>query len=223
MKTSVGKDTVRDILEGLSKRRPLFHSEADFQHAFACEIDRKLGEVDIRLEKRFIVREMGEIYVDIVLLSKVDNNVAIEIKYSTKKLEVEVNGEEFALKNHSSLDTRRYDFLLDMYRLERLNRINRIARGYAIFLTNDPGYWKEPRKKNAKDRDFRIHHGRKIEPNRALQWAPDTSESTKKGRKRPLEFGVRYLLEWETYSRSTGDEFKYLLVEVGNVKNEERE
>jgi len=206
-------DTIKQTLKELSQKRPIFHSEADFQHALAWEIHQKFNKIDIRLEKRFMVNELGEIYVDILL--KIDDAaIAIETKYTTKKLEIKLNGEEFVLKNHSALDVRRYDFLLDMYRLEKLKSAGKVVIGYAVFLTNDPGYWKEPKRKNTNDENFRIHQGRKIKANETLQWAPNTSKGTKKGRERLLRFEKEYSFEWELYSKDTHYEFKYLLVEV---------
>lgn len=209
--------TFKYILKSLSQKRPIFHSEADFQHALAWKIHQKFNKIDIRLERRFTVNELGEIYVDI-LLKICDATIAIETKYTTKKLEIKLNGEEFVLKDHSALDIRRYDFLLDMYRLEKLKSAGEVVKGYAVFLTNVPGYWKEPRRKNTNDKDFRIHQGRKIKANETLQWASNTSKGTKRGRERPLRFEKEYLFEWELYSegeiKGTHYEFKYLLVEV---------
>ncbi len=206
-------NTIRQILKELSQKRPIFHSEADFQHALAWEIHQKFNKIDIRLEKRFMVNELGEIYVDILLRVE-DVAIAIETKYTTKKLGIKLNDEEFILKNHSALDVRRYDFLLDIYRLEKLKSANKIVKGYAIFLTNDPGYWKKTKRKDTNDKDFRIHQSRRVEANKTLQWALKTGEGTMKGRKRSLKFGKEYSFEWERYSKDTHYEFKYLLVEV---------
>jgi len=213
MEGNLTVDTIKQILEELSKKRPIFHSEADFQHALAWEIHQKFNEIDIRLEKRFKVSRLGEIYVDIFL--KANNTpIAIETKYTTKKLETVLNGEEFVLKNHSALNIRRYDFLSDIYRLEKLKSARKITKGFAIFLTNAPGYWNEPRRKNTNDKDFRIHQDRKIEASKTLKWSPNTSKGTKKGRERALRFEKEYLFKWELYSKDTNYEFKYLLIEI---------
>ena len=41
------------IMNELSKLRPIFHSEADFQHALAWEVHRCFPEAAIRLELPF--------------------------------------------------------------------------------------------------------------------------------------------------------------------------
>lgn len=40
-------------------------------------------------------------------------NIALELKYPTRKLACIVVGEEFALKDQAAQDTRRYDFIKD--------------------------------------------------------------------------------------------------------------
>ena len=52
-----------DVSNELSKERPVFHSEADFQHALAWKICEKYHELNIRLEKRVILND-EEIYFD---------------------------------------------------------------------------------------------------------------------------------------------------------------
>lgn len=210
-------DTIKHILRELSQKRPIFHSEADFQHALAWEIHQEFNQIGIRLERRFKVNDLRKIYVDILLM--IDNAaIAIETKYTTKKLEIKLNDEEFLLKDHSALDLRRYDFLLDIYRIEKLKSGGKIVKGYAVFLTNNMDYWKETKSTNTNDEDFRIHQGRKIQANEVLRWALKTGKGTKKGRERPLKFKKDYSFEWELYREGeiegTHYEFKYLLVEV---------
>lgn len=40
------------VMSALAKDRPVFHSEADFQHALAWEIHRRWPETSVRLEFR---------------------------------------------------------------------------------------------------------------------------------------------------------------------------
>jgi len=230
-----------DILKRLAKKRPIFHSEADFQHAFAWEIHQRFNTIDIRLERRFEVVfganntadsqsvANSDIYVDIWLKTCYET-IAIETKYTTKELKITLqnNNENFSLKDHFALDIRRYDFLLDIYRLERLKSASKIDKGYAIFLTNNSAYW-DPKKtkNNTNDKEFRIHENRTIKANQFLQWAPNTSKGTMKGRERPLIFDKGYSFKWKSYSsnhdfkfkwksdsRKYDFEFRYLLVEV---------
>ena len=208
-------DHIEKILEDLSKKRPIFHSEADFQHSLAWKIHKEFPKSEVRLEKRFAIDVLGKdhIYVDIFIKIK-ELNVAIETKYTTKEFEIKENDEEFRLKNHSALDIRRYDFILDIYRLEALKKHFKKESfiGYAIFLTNTSGYWTESKKKNTNDKDFRIHHNREIK--NTLKWAEKTGEGTKKGRESPLRLKNTYKMEWSNYSKIKNEEFKCLLVTV---------
>ena len=80
------------ILQSLAARRPIFHSEADFQHALAWELDNKAPGSEVRLEFRPFPEE--RFYLDIWLRGA-GEALAIELKYLTRALDVEVNGERF--------------------------------------------------------------------------------------------------------------------------------
>ena len=54
---------ITDVLDELSKNRPVFHSEADFQHALGWKIHEKYPDFNIRLEKR-VNLNANEIYLD---------------------------------------------------------------------------------------------------------------------------------------------------------------
>ena len=207
------------ILKKLSGKRPIFHSEADFQHALAWELHETCNNADIRLEKRFSINCFSDVYVDILFTEK--ENIAIELKYTTKELHTTINNESFSIKNHDAYDIRRYDFLLDIYRLQTLKRKGLINMGYAIFLTNATAYWNKPRKPNTNDKDFRIHENRTIQANKKLTWAKGTGSGTSKGRTMPLIFRNSYTFNWKSYSdvckfcnNKKYCKFKYLLVEV---------
>ena len=69
------------IMEQLCQKRPIFHSEADFQHAFAWTLHERYNHYNIRLEKREIV-DNKEIYFDVALI--IDHKtMPIELKYKT--------------------------------------------------------------------------------------------------------------------------------------------
>ncbi len=217
---------VNYILKKLGLERPIFHSEADFQHALAFKLHSVFKESDIRLEKRFLLESLQDqaIYVDIFW--KINSvKIALELKYVTKEFYVKFKNEEFALKNHSAQDHRRYDFLFDIYRLERLKLNRKIDLGYAIFLTNDPLYWKAPNeKKKTNDSDFRIHNGRRIKAGSVLDWSPNTGKGTKKGRETPIKLFQNYSFSWRKYSKfitkqnskkiKSANKFYYLLIKV---------
>ena len=72
---------IHNLMEDLSQHRPIFHSEADFQHALAWQIHKVMPNCEIRLEMPYRVPQ-GNWYLDIWLLTP---RIAIELKYRTKK------------------------------------------------------------------------------------------------------------------------------------------
>jgi hypothetical protein len=152
---------IKKILEKLKKDRPVFHSEADFQHALAWVIHQMYPRFHIRLEKREILNKKEEVYFDILVFNK-RKRIAIEVKYKTKEFTYtdRKKNEKFHLKNQGAQNLARYDFINDVSRLEKYVKGNPDKFGIAIFLTNDKSYWEEPKHKNTKDKNFRIHDGR---------------------------------------------------------------
>ena len=100
------------LLAGLATKRPVFHSEADFQHALSWELHLMDPNIDVRLEYRppWIDRKQ---YVDIWVIQD-DTETAIELKYKTKKMDISIAGEQFALQNQAAQDIGRYDFVLSL-------------------------------------------------------------------------------------------------------------
>lgn len=211
---------IEDMLDKLSKKRPVFHSEADFQHALAWEIHRIHSGADIRLEKRIVLND-DEIYIDISI--RLDNNIMLmELKYKTKGASITVCGEKFKLKDQSAQDCNRYDFIKDISRIEKCLRYGQATHGAAILLTNDPNYWKSDGQETV-DRDFRIYDGKTL-IKRKLEWKEGTSEGTMRGRERPICIEKSYSFYWKDYSDMAGNkncqnrkqngQFRYLLVKA---------
>ena len=157
---------MEDVLNKLSKKRPVFHSEADFQHSLAWEIHEMHPDLNIRLEKREEIN--GEdLHLDIFIFR--DGEVcALELKYKTKRLKVTISNEDYDLKDQGAQDLGRYDFCKDIEKLEKVLEKYPGGTGFAIFLTNDDLYWRMPPNPNTADEDFRIHEGRTIKG--TLKW-----------------------------------------------------
>ncbi|WP_323885661.1 hypothetical protein [Aeromonas veronii] len=199
---------IHQILTTALNKRSIFHSEADFQHHLAWEIHRAANtEVDVRLEFPLSSDHSNRWeYCDILVRGA--TTIGVELKYKTKKLSIEVGSEQFELKQQGAQDLGRYDFLKDICRLESWCEQKKIAKGYAILLTNDPSYWLVPKQSNTIDRAFRLHcdvvQG-------VLGWESSASEGTTKGREANLVLKNRYSLTWFDTERL---DFKYLLVEI---------
>lgn len=203
---------IPQLLKSLSHHRAVFHSEADFQHALAWEIHTRYPEAGVRLEFP-VALGSNVIYVDIWIM--LDGEVvAIELKYKTRGLSVDVNGERFRLKNQSAQDVGRYDFLKDIQRLESIASVSQNpSTAYAVFLTNDSAYWKPPHRPKTVDADFRIHKGRLVTG--VLSWKNNASDGTMKNRENNIVLKGKYCFHWRHYSRFNGlryGEFRTLVV-----------
>ncbi|HUW15399.1 MAG TPA: hypothetical protein VM537_37155 [Anaerolineae bacterium] len=207
---------LRGVLARFATRRPIFHSEADFQHELAWEIRescRACPACAIRLEAPFQALEKRG-HLDIVVRCA-DGHAAIELKYKTRRLQTLVSAEEFSLLDQSAPDHGRYDFCKDIERLERFVSRNPDARGFALLLTNDPTYWKSPRKEDTVDADFRLHDKRVLAGR--LKWQGRFSKGTVVGREAEINIRGAYRLAWQDYA-AVDDQphgrFRYALVEA---------
>ena len=203
---------IAGLLTGLAENRKVFHSEADFQHALAWHIHQLMPASQIRLEFPMPI-EHRKMYVDIWLPVE---KIAIELKYMTRKSELEDNEESFALRNQGAQNQRRYDFLWDIHRLELMRSMPEFCEaGHAVLLTNDPLYWNPPRRQDTVDSDFRVHEGRVI--SEKLAWSTKATPGTKRGRELPIPISDSYRLRWQDYSYFSGKplgKFRYLAVSV---------
>jgi hypothetical protein len=223
------------ILSELSRERPVFHSEADFQLALAFKMQLIYPQLAIRLERTEII-DNKKLRIDVVA-HKDGHTTLMELKYSTRRLRVQVHLAEDAYETYNTLDQAahdlcRYDFLKDIQRLELLVERHTLrghnAVGYAILLTNDSAYWKEPTRDEVIDYAFRLHEGRTIAGGELLQWDERAGHGTKKSREEPIILRGDYIFRWRWYSDCLTHprvkpfedeltryaEFRYLLVRV---------
>lgn len=206
--------TVTSALEALSGTRPIFHSEADFQHALAWQLKEVDPSLRMRLERPYDTA-LGRVNLDLLVLG--EERLAIELKYWKKGLDTELGGERFMLKNVGAHDLGRYDFWKDVVRVETLVREGHVDRGFAIALTNDPSYWRAPTGRETTDRDFRLHEGREV--GGRLAWLPRTG-GTSKGREAALELSGRYSCDWQPFSQideSRAGIFRMLVITVDRL------
>jgi len=204
---------IGEILANLAKKRPIFHSEADFQHAFAWEIHQKLPNALVRLELPVQVKN-EYLHIDIWVKNQ-DEVLAVELKYKTRGLSVEIDDEHYRLKNQGAQDLGRYDFIKDIRRLEHVASGQKNCVGYAVFVTNDSAYWAKPANNDTVDAKFRINDGRVLEG--VLDWDANASDGTKKNREQVLILRNKYVAQWENFSHLSParyGEFRSLTVRV---------
>ena len=143
-----------------------FRAKSD--RLLAWRIHKAMPDFGVRLEfKPFPIERM---YIDLWLPGI---GVAVELKYCTRILNLDHDGESFALRNQSAHDIRRYDFLRDIQRMEQLSA-----------LPNDDSYWKHPSRPDTVDAAFRLHDGRRITGEMA--WSERAGPGTTKKREQAV-------------------------------------
>jgi hypothetical protein len=200
---NINKEFLISLIKELVKKRGFFYSEADFQHEIAFAIHKQLNsKVEIQLERPIKVSISG-FYIDIII-NEGNSKFAVELKYKTRE-----SATHTELKNHSGHGAGRYDFLKDIYRLEKLKKEEEIEKGFAIFLTNDKNYQGGNSKDNARQKNVLLK-------NRLLSgeicWNGNFDEKkVGKSRMETITLTGKYILNWEKIDDS---EFDYLLVEI---------
>ena len=217
------RDTTFDvhaIMASLAHTRPVFHSEADFQHAFAWNVHQTMPHQQVRLECRPLPDQ--RLYVDLWIPAM---RLAVELKYRTRKLALLHAGEQYDLRQHGAQDTGRYDFCKDIRRLERLHCGPAVA-GLAVLLTNEHLYWNPPQRPGKVDEAFHVHDGRHLSG--SLTWSPRAGPGTKRSREEPIELAYGYDLVWRDYARvdtsrtdnpaspQSNNLFRYVCVQVSS-------
>ncbi len=198
----------------LKNNRPIFHSEADFQFALAWMIQKSYPKANIRLE--YCPANFPNMHLDI-LIELEGKWFPIELKYKTLKMNIEFDGGYYNLKNHGAQDLGRYDFWVDVSRIEQLKQtVDNYDKGFVIMLSNDPSYWVNPKiNKETVCDSFRIHDG--SHNKNTLSWRGKPSAGTIKNREQSIELCGEYRLAWNTYcilSDARNGTFKYLLLEI---------
>ena len=206
---------VADILGELAVERQVFHSEKDFQVGLGMQIGKTMG-IPVRLESRPLRGE--KMYLDVFLPTI---GVAIELKYKTRTLDVELHGEHFELMDQRAHDNGRYDFLADVKRLEYVVEEGPVERGIAILLTNDPLYWTHPRRTDTADAAFQLDDGRVLRGE--LAWRTAGNRGSREG---PISLRGSHELVWRDYPVVSSERpetetvgaryrtFRYLIVEI---------
>ena len=205
------------VLKQLKNKRPIFHSEADFQFALAWELQQQYLDASLRLE----YPSPGDPQKHIDILVRLGNDVyPIELKYKKAKFRAVVNGEQYSLTDHSAQDLGKYDFVKDICRIEAFREhISGHRESYAIFLTNDPSYWNKPKNDTAGYLEFSVNNGAVKEG--TMSWGPSMNKGSIEGREEPLALSGSYRIDWHDYSRIGGTPkgvFKYAVVRVDGTE-----
>jgi hypothetical protein len=206
-----GEVSLAAVMVRLRCDRPVFHSEADLQHAFARVLWELAPSVGVRLEVCQHVSDRIE-RLDLLCVGP-SRSAAIEFKYKTRQWSGTAGYpvETYALKPHGAPDLARRDFAFDIARLERF--CDRPGQNdLAVLVTNGRSLWSEPKPgaKRTRDHEFRIHEGRTLTGK--LLWG---AEGYKLNTRTLRDV---YRMQWQPYSLldGAGGEFRCLAAAVAS-------
>lgn len=215
---------IDQALGSLAGRRPVFHSEADFQHELAVEI-RDLFQCKIRLEvPKAILINGTPTKAEIDLLVRTppeDNWTAIELKYCKRAANLTHQDEQFALANSWGTNLSRFDCLADLMRVEAIVAAGHAKQGFAVFLTNAPEAWQtDVGVTTNMAGHFSIHEARAIPAGAPLDWNPPNPPVGSVGVKRrapyaPITIAREQTCCWTDFSDlgQANGTFRYLVLE----------
>jgi hypothetical protein len=219
-------DYLHKTLKALSVRRPIFHSEADFQHELALELNQ--AGWACRLEVPIEISLKGErvkAEIDLVARSEKEGvSTAIELKYVSSKLLASFNGEEFNLAQNWGVNLSRFDCLADWQRVASIVDSGFVQRGFAVFMTNCEDAWLRDIS-NVKNppmaKEMSIHEGRDFKKDASLDWFPEAPKVGSVSGKRlhpyaPIVCPESCVCSWTDYSRVSDGKngrFRYLILE----------
>jgi len=245
MNVEFSKEKIKELMEELKDRRPVFNSEDDFKFSLAWLIkERYKDKVEIRLEKKMnnnkdaSSSEVGDKKnknqrIDIFIIVKNENNVekiGIELKYFTVRIEWRdyKNEETIILASQYANDIKCYDAWKDVERLEDFIEKGFINRGFVIWLTNVNSLTKNPaetkKRKNNKTyyEEFKIFNGREINGPKKLEWDREASKGTTKGRDERITIKGNYKVCWNEY-KDLNNEQENINEKSSNKKNSNKE
>jgi len=248
MNVEFNKEKIKELMEELKDRRPVFNSEDDFKFSLAWLIKEKYkkykDKVEIRLEKKMNNNKDASISkegdqnnrnqrIDIFVIVKNENNVekiGIELKYFTARIEWRdyKNEETFILAEQAANDIKCYDAWKDVERLEDFIEKGFINRGFVIWLTNVNSLTKNPaetkKRKNNKTYydEFKIFNGREINGPKKLEWDEKASKGTTKGRNKRITIKGNYKVCWNEY-KDLNNEQENINEKSSNKKNSNKE
>lgn len=236
----------KNLILNLSKERLIFHSEDDLKLSLALIIKENNPKFQIRLERpveiEMVDRSNKKVNVrapiDIVIIDNEGNTIPIELKYKTKKIQLNYDGEDYLLTNHGATDIGRYSFRKDLYRIERyILQKPKCNVGFVFILTNDQAYFENNVfQKGTIDKHFSFHHGCIIDKV-DNSWNYDSINLTKYNQDKTeniwryneqlkkhwtcekelfykLDLLKDYHVDWKEYSVIKNSVFKYCLFEV---------
>lgn len=198
-------------MTALSRERPIFHSEADFQFALAWALKSVDPQAHLRLEY-----PIGNVRgaVDIVAMSNGRPAYALELKYVKTRTKMQIGDETYDLPD--SLSDSYYYVCNDLARMERFVAENPGACAGVLVLSNRPLSWNEWTHQRG-CHAFRISEGRTLSG--ILDWPRERVRNRlSRDMRDRIELRGSYPLLWRSFGSSdreqTSRSFRYLLIDV---------
>ena len=215
-------EQLRQALGALGVRRPIFHSEADFQHELAIELQRNHYAVRLEVPIQVVLKNQPVgIQLDLLAINQESGQkTAIELKYITVALDHQIKGERFRLNGNWGTNLSLFDTLADLERVEAVVKAGYADQGFSVLITNAETAWsRDVLNTSIMAREFSIHEGRQLEAGSRLDWSPTTPSVGSVSKKRlapyaPVEIPSSQTCQWNDYSKPTvgGGNFRYLIL-----------
>lgn len=237
---------ITNLIEILRRNRKVFHSEDDLKLSFGMGLLNNYTNCQVRLERPVDIEMIDwnnetttvRTPIDMVIIEKNGNLIPIELKYKTKKNQLEYHDEKYQLTEQGAVDIGRYSLRKDIYRIEQyIESHENSETGYVLILTNDKAYFNtDVSQKDNYDKFMSFHDSAvinkkdygwnysKIDKNKYKRRAGDKRWWYKDKKKTHwtcvkelfyrLDLCDDYVINWITYSSLTETEFKYCLIKI---------
>lgn len=224
----MNKSIIENALAKLSKRRPVFQSEAGLKCGLSREIEKLLPTCTVWHEypASLIKSDMYTIgsedrtnpRIDMVVVED-DTWYPIEVKYIKGKFDLD----DYQFSGGDGKD-KAYNFVADIKRLEFFSsRYAKSKKGYAIIVTNNKGWYDNKKPKNNPGENTFEYDSFFLNNNRTLSGevrykSLDKEIKKENDKKKFFTLNDTYDVNWRPYSKiqttKGNGEFKYLLIEV---------
>ncbi len=222
------KELINDIEGFLKNFNDVLLSEIHLEVLLALHLKETGNYQDVYAEYTFPKKVLGKEYqwgkendkvsVDLVIY-KDDEYIPIELKFKTRKEELNINlfgcDKKIELAMQGARNNTSYDFWKDVKRIEIIkNKFAYVKAGIVLFVTTDERYKKEP-EKGSQYAPFSTHEKRVLKAGTKLAWDERKTKVSKNKKTRHPEFTVShdYELNWKDVG-SKKQELKYLLLSV---------
>lgn len=237
---------INKLIASLQDKRKVFHSEDDLKLSFGMEVLQNNSDCQVRLERPVDLemidwnncKLIARAPIDVVIIENNGNLIPIELKYKTKKTQLDSEDETYQLTEHGAVDIGRYSFRKDIYRIEQyLDSHSDSAIGYVLILTNDKAYFDTDVSQKENYDKFLSFHNDSLIKKKDKGWNYSKIDSDKyekragdkkwwyKDKNKPhwtcvkelfykLDLQNDYGINWIDYSSLPETDFKYCLIKI---------